>query len=128
MESMNQLTDRVIGAAIKVHKKLGPGILERPYELCLAHELRKAGYKVEHQKPIAIVYDDLVIEDAFKIDLLVEDRLILELKAKKNLEPIDDAQVISYLRLMNLEVGLLMNFHMVLLKDGIKRLVNDYQE
>lgn len=128
MESINQLTEAAIGSAIKVHRKLGPGVLECPYELCLAHELRMSGFRVEHQKPISIVYDDLVIDDAFKIDLLVNEVLILELKAKKSIDPIDEAQIISYLRLMNLQVGLLMNFHELKLVDGVRRIVNNYRE
>jgi GxxExxY protein len=126
--AINQLTARVIGLAIAVHEKLGPGLLEKPYELCLAYELERNGLKVEEQKPIAIVYDDLIVEDAFRIDLLVEDCLIVELKAKRELDSIDEAQIISYLRLMKLQVGLLINFHEVKLVDGVRRVVNRYED
>lgn len=121
------LTGQIIGAAMKVHTELGPGVLERAYEACLAHELRKQGLQVEVQSPQPIEYDGEIIEVGYKLDLLVENLVIVELKAVQALLPIHEAQLLSYLRLGHKEVGLLINFHVVHLRDGIKRMVNNYQ-
>lgn len=126
--TMNELTQTIIGAAIQVHKTLGPGLLESVYEFCLAHELQKLNIPVERQKPIPVVYDGQKLECGFRADLLVDNRVIVECKSKEALHPVDISQVLSHLRLLNLQVGLLINFHVVVLKDGIKRVVNNYQE
>lgn len=126
--TLKELTGAIIGAAIKVHQTLGPGLLESAYEACLAHELQKLGLHVERQKPIPVIYDGLHLECGFRADLLVQGQVIVELKAKESLHPIDEAQLLSHLRLLNLQVGLLINFHVLVLKDGIKRLVNNYRE
>jgi len=125
---LNDITHAIIGAAMKVHRALGPGLLESAYEACLAYELQKAGFLVERQKPIPVVYDEIKLDCGFRADLLVDSRVCVELKAKEQFHPIDGAQLLSHLRLLKLQVGLLINFHEVDLKDGIKRIVNNYRE
>ncbi|EMI25555.1 hypothetical protein RESH_03906 [Rhodopirellula europaea SH398] len=122
----NDVTDIIIGAAIEVHRRLGPGLLEHVYRRCLAYELRKRGLAVVEEKPVAIDYDDLHEPCAFRADLLVEELVVVELKAKTQIHPIDKTQTLSYLRLMNLNVGLLINFHEAKLIDGLHRIVNRY--
>ncbi len=124
---MNELTHAIIGAAIKVHKVLGPGLLESAYEACLAYELEKLGLRVERQKPVPLIYESVHLDCGFRADLLVEGLVIVEVKARDALHPIDEAQLLSHLRLLDLRVGLLINFHVLALKDGIKRMVNNYQ-
>ncbi len=123
----NELTDAIIGAAIEVHRRLGPGLLETVYRRCLAYELRKRGFSVVEEKPVALDYDDLHEPCAFRADLLVEELIVVELKAKSAIHPIDKAQTLSHLRLMNLNVGLLLNFHEAKLVDGLHRIVNNYR-
>ena len=122
------LTPEIIGAAIAVHRQLGPGLLESAYEACLAYELDKASLPVERQKPVPVVYDGVKLDCGFRADLVVAGRVVVELKCKDALHPIDQAQLLSHLRLLHIPVGLLINFHVVLLKDGIRRMVNDYHE
>jgi GxxExxY protein len=122
------LTPRIIGAAIKIHRKLGPGLLESAYEACLAYELRQLGLYVERQKAVPLIYGTVKLDCGFRADLVVENQVVIELKCKESLHPVDEAQLLSHLRLLNLPIGLLINFHVVLLKDGIKRMVNNYQE
>jgi GxxExxY protein len=124
----HDLTREIIGSAIKVHRQLGPGLLESAYEACLAYELQKLGMKVERQKSVPLIYENVRLDCGFRADLLVEDRVVVETKCKDALHPVDDAQLLSHLRLLNISVGLLINFHVVILKDGIKRLVNNYHE
>jgi GxxExxY protein len=126
--STYQLTDRIIGAAIKIHRRLGPGLLESGYETCLAYELREQGVSVSQQKGVPLVYDGVRLECGFRADLLVENRIVVELKCKDQIHPVDEAQLLSHLRLLDLNVGLLINFHVVLLRDGIRRMVNNYRE
>jgi len=118
---INTLTGKIIGAAIEVHRELGPGLLERIYEVCLVEELRSLGLKVESQKDLPIIYKDKVMEEMLRIDLLVEDRVIVELKTAESLLPVHRAQILSYMKLAQKEVGLLINFHVALLKNGIER-------
>ena len=125
---LNDLTYTIIGAAMKVHRILGPGLLESAYEACLAYELEKLGLRVERQKPIPLIYEDVKLDCGFRADLLVEGLAVVELKAKEALHPIDSAQALSHLRLMKLSLALLINFHVVDLKEGIHRIVNNYQE
>jgi GxxExxY protein len=125
---LNEITSAIIGAAIKVHRTLGPGLLESAYKACLARELEKSGFRVEREKPVPVIYDGEKLECGFRADLLVNGQVIVEAKAKESLHPIDEAQLLSHLRLLNLQVGLLINFHGVVLKDGIKRMVNNYRE
>ena len=126
--ALNDLTSAVIGAAIKVHKVTGPGLLESAYRVCLAYELEKLGLQVQMEKPIPVVYEGIKLECGFRADILVEGQLIVECKAKETLHPVDKAQIMSHLRLLGLQVGLLINFHEVLLKNGIVRAVNNYRE
>ena len=126
--SLNDISYAVIGAAMKVHRVLGPGLLESAYEACLEYEVKKQGFQVERQKPIPIIYEDVHLECGFRADLLVAGEIIVECKAKEKLHPIDSMQVLSHLRLLGLQLGLLINFHELDLKDGIKRIVNNYHE
>ena len=122
------LTPQIICAAIKVHRRVGPGLLESAYEACLAHELQLAGMRIERQKPVPLFYDTVKLDCGFRADLVVEGRVVVELKCKDALHPVDEAQLLSHLRLPNIPVGLLLNFHVVLLKNGIRRMVNNYRE
>ena len=125
---INDITQSIIGAAIEVHRRLGPGLLESAYRVCLAYELRKRGFTVVEEQPIPVVYDDVKLECGFRADLLVNGEVIVELKAKSAIHPVDKAQTLSHLRLMKLSVGLLINFHEVKLVDGVNRIVNNFQE
>lgn len=120
------LTETVIGAAIAVHKALGPGLLESAYEACLAYELRERGLNVDQQKPLPLNYKQVALDCGYRLDLLVEETLIVELKSVEKLQPIHEAQLLSYLKLSGCKIGLLINFNNRVLKDGLKRLVNDY--
>jgi GxxExxY protein len=122
------LSNEIIGAAIKIHRKLGPGLLESAYEACLAYELEQMGKVVERQRPVPLIYDDVKLDFGFRADLVVEGRVAVELKCKDVLHPVDEAQLLSHLRLLDLPVGLLINFHVLLLKDAIRRMVNNYQD
>ncbi len=123
-KNLNKLTEKIIGAAINVHRELGPGLLESTYEACLAYELGKSGLRVERQKNLPVVYCNVKLDCGYRIDLLVEDLVILELKAVDRLEPIHKAQLVSYLKLSGIKLGLLINFNVMILKDGIRRLIN----
>ncbi|HYA26065.1 MAG TPA: GxxExxY protein [Terriglobales bacterium] len=123
-----QLTGAIIGAAIKIHRRLGPGLLESAYEACLAYELRQVGLKIEQQKAVPLIYEGVKLECGFRADLVVEHRVAVELKCKEAIHPVDLSQLLSHLRLLNFRVGLLINFHVVVLKDGVHRIVNNYQE
>ena len=123
-ERLNGITERIIGAAIQVHRALGPGLLESAYEACLAFELGARGMSVEQQKPLPVVYQGVKLECGYRIDLLVEGAVIVEIKSVESLAPIHEAQVITYLKLSGCKVGLLMNFNVPVLKDGIRRFVN----
>jgi len=119
---INQLTGKVIGAAIEVHKSLGPGLLESIYEECLCIELRLKKIPFEKQKELPIEYKGVKLHSAYRIDIVVDERLIVELKACESLQPIHDAQLLTYLRLTGIKYGLLINFNVPVLKEGIKRL------
>jgi GxxExxY protein len=121
---INQLTGKVIGAAIEVHKTLGPGLLESVYEECLCHELTLQKIAFERQKELPVEYKGLKLSIGYRIDLLVQDQLILELKACDALQPIHEAQLLTYLKLSGIKYGLLINFNTPMLKDGLKRLAN----
>jgi GxxExxY protein len=123
MEEINALTEKIIGAAIEVHRVLGPGLLESTYKACLVHELRLRGIVVEPEKYMPIRYKNLVIEKAYKIDLYVQETVIVELKSVDKVHAVHEAQIITYLKLSGRRVGLLINFNVKLLKDGIKRLI-----
>ena len=118
-----ELSQRVIGAAIEVHRELGPGLLESAYRSCMAQELLEMGLGVEVEVPVALQYRGRKIEAGYRLDLLVEGELVVELKAVRALEPLHVAQVLTYLRLSGRRVGLLINFNVTLLREGVKRLV-----
>lgn len=122
----NDITEAIIGAAIEVHKRLGPGLLESAYRTCVAYELRKRGFEVQEEKPVPVIYDDVKLECGFRADLLVNGQIVVELKAKSEIHPVDKAQTLSHLRLLKLRFGLLINFHEVKLIDGVHRIVNGY--
>lgn len=122
----NEISGRVIGAAIEVHKAIGPGLLEGVYRKCLAYELEQAGLRVRSEVPLPLRYKDMEFKDAYRIDLLVEDVLIVELKAVDILLPVFTAQLLSYLKMSRLRFGLLVNFNVPYLKDGIKRVANNF--
>jgi len=120
------LSKRIIGAAIEVHKQMGPGLLESIYEVCMLEELTLRGLKVDSQVPVSLVYKNKVLEKEYKLDLIVEDEIIVELKAVETLLPIFEVQLLTYLRLMDKSLGLVLNFNEVLLKNGIRRVINGY--
>jgi len=127
-DRLDSITRRIIGAAIEVHRRLGPGLLESAYESCLAFELRQMNLKVETQKPLPVVYRDVKLDCGYRLDLVVEDAVVVEIKAVDQLAPIHDAQLLSYLRLSGMRVGLLINFHVRVLKNGLKRIVDDFPD
>jgi GxxExxY protein len=120
----NELATRIIGCAMIVHRKFGPGLLEPVYEACFAHELRKAGMRVHRQKAQPIEYDGLVFDDPLRLDLFIDDTIIVENKAVEEIIPIHLAQLRTYLKLANRRLGLLINFNTILLKNGVRRVVN----
>lgn len=121
---LNDITGQIIDASMKVHTALGPGLLESAYEACLAHELRKRGLKVGVQIELPIEYDGIRLDVGYRIDMMVEGTVIVELKAVSEVLPIHEAQLLSYLKLSHKKIGLLINFHVLRLKDGIKRMAN----
>jgi GxxExxY protein len=127
-DRLDQISRRIIGAAIEVHRHLGPGLLESAYQSCLAFELKQLGLKVEEQKPLPVVYKQVKLDCGYRLDLVVEDEIIVEIKAIEKLLPVHDAQLLSYLRLARRRVGLLMNFHVPVLKNGLKRIVNEFPD
>ncbi len=121
---INQLTGKVIGAAIEVHKILGPGLLESAYEECLCHEFKLRSFPFERQKELPIEYKGVKLDCGYRLDVVVWNKVILELKSCNELQPIHEAQLLTYLKLANKKVGLLINFNVPVLKDGIRRMVN----
>ena len=128
VNQLNLFTEKIIGAAIDFHQALGPGLLESAYEACLFFELSDRGLKVEQQKPLPIIYREVRLDCAYRLDLLVEDEVIVEIKSVERILPIHEAQLISYLKLSNLSLGLLINFNVKILKPGIRRLVINFPE
>jgi GxxExxY protein len=122
---LNEISGQIVDAAMKVHSALGPGLLESAYEACLVHELRKRGLHVESQSPLPVSYEGLKLDVGYRIDLLVEGAVIVELKAIDRFAPIHEAQLLSYLRLSKRQLGLLINFNVLHLKEGIKRMANN---
>ncbi|MBV9880289.1 MAG: GxxExxY protein [Gemmatirosa sp.] len=123
---LDDVSGRVVDAAMKVHSTLGPGLLESAYAACLADELRRRGHDVKAQLVLPVVYEGLAIDVGYRVDLLVDDVVIVELKAVARLHPVHEAQLLSYLKLSDRRVGLLINFHVPRLKDGIKRIINGW--
>ena len=124
----NAISKIIVQSAIKIHTRLGPGLLESVYEKILAHELTSRGLEVEQQKYIPIIYDELIIEAAFRADIIVNDKVILEIKSVKELEPVHYKQLLTYLRLTDRKLGLLLNFNTELMRDGIRRVVNGLED
>ncbi len=121
----NEISKKIIGAAIEVHKQLGPGLLESSYEVCLAYELKQLGLNVKTQVALPVVYKEVKLETGYRIDILVENRVIIEIKAVDALADIHTAQLLTYLKLKDLKLGLLINFNNVKVIDGVKRIVNN---
>ena len=124
MQIENDIATKVIGYAIEVHRMLGPGLLESAYQKCLAYELISSGIYVEQEKPMPIVYKDVKLEHGYRIDLLVENKVVVEVKTVEGFTDVHTAQVLTYLKLGNYRLGLLINFHTALLKNVIKRIAN----
>jgi len=120
---LNDISYKIIGCAYKVHSELGPGLLESTYEVCLEYELLKVGLKVERQKSLPVIYDDIKLDAGYRIDLLVENLIILELKAVEDIHPIHKAQLMTYLKLSGKKLGLLLNFNVTDMKKGITRII-----
>jgi GxxExxY protein len=128
-ERLNNLSEKIIGAAIAVHRSLGPGLLEAPYEECLCHELEKIGHRFERQKPLPLVYGNVKLACAYRMDLVVENSIVVEVKAVAKIDRVHEAQLLSYLRLSGLRLGLLLNFNVRnLARQGIVRKVIDFPE
>ncbi len=125
---INQLSSKIIGAAIQVHKALGPGLLESAYEECICYELSYQGFSIERQKPLAINYKGIKLDCGYRLDIVVENTIILELKSCKKIEPIHKAQLLTYLKLSGLNLGLILNFNVSVMRDGIVRIVNELKE
>lgn len=123
-ERLNAITEAIIGAAIQVHRVLGPGLLESAYAACLAYEIEKKGLKIETQHPVPLVYEEVKLECGYRMDLWVERSVVVEVKSVEALAPIHEAQTMSYLRLSGCKLALLINFNVVVLKDGIRRFIN----
>lgn len=122
--NIEKLSHRAIGAAIEVYRQLGPGLLESAYHRCLGHELTESGFSVELEQPMPIIYKGLTLDHGYRMDLVLEDKLVIEVKTVETLTDVHTAQLLTYLRLGNYKLGLLINFHVTFLKDGIKRLIN----
>ena len=127
MHDLNKITEKIINGAISVHRELGPGLLESAYEACLLYELASQNLKVERQKGLPLRYRGIQLDCGYRLDLLVEEAIIVEIKAIEKLEPIHEAELLSYLKLSKCPVGLLINFNVKVLKDGIRRLVNQFK-
>ena len=122
--SENEISSKIIGAAIEVHKQLGPGLLESTYETCLAYELKQMGLDVKQQQALPVVYKEVKLDAGYRIDLLIENKVIIEIKSVEALADIHTAQLLTYLKLKDLKLGLLINFNSVRVVDGLKRIVN----
>ena len=122
MDELNKVTEAIIGAAIEVHRALGPGLLESAYVTCLVYELRERGFKVLQEVPLPLVYKEVKLDCGYRLDLLVNDAVIVEVKSVESLAPIHEAQLLSYLKLADCKIGLLINFNVKMLKYGVKRL------
>jgi GxxExxY protein len=123
LTELNKLTKQIIGAAIEVHRHLGPGLLESTYETCLAYELQQLGLSFERQKALPLVYKEIRLDQGYRIDLLVERKVVVEIKVVEQIAPVHEAQVLSYLKFSRCKIGLLLNFNVKLLKDGIRRFI-----
>ncbi len=120
---IDELTEKIIGCAIEVHKILGPGLLESAYEECLAYELTKAGLSIERQCLLPIIYKEIKLDHGYRLDIVVEEEVIIELKTVESITPVHQAQMLTYMKLSGIDLGLIINFNVKLLKDGIKRFI-----
>ena len=120
----NEIASIVFESALKVHKRLGPGLLESAYEECMFYELKKTNLKVEKQKALPLIYDEVRLDVGYRLDLIIEEKFIVEIKSVESLNDIHLAQILTYLRLSNCKLGLLINFNVILLKNGVKRVIN----
>ena len=127
-QELDRITRKIIGAAIQVHRALGPGLLESAYEACLLFELKQIGLRVEQQKPLPLTYRSVRLDCGYRLDLVVESAIIVEIKSVDQLAPIHEAQLLSYLKLSGLSVGLLVNFNVRILKNGLRRIVNRFSD
>lgn len=127
-ERLNRITESIIGAAVNVHRALGPGLLESAYEACLAFELAEQGLKIEQQKPLPVAYRQVKLDCGYRLDILVEKEVIVKVKAVDRLASIHKAQLLSYLKLSGCKIGLLINFNVCVLKDGIRRVVHNFPD
>lgn len=118
---LNQITEKIIGCAIKVHKILGPGLLESAYEECLVYELGNAGLKTDRQKSVPVIYKEIILECGYRIDILVQDQVVIELKTADAFNPVHEAQILTYMKFAEKKLGLLINFNVTLLKEVIRR-------
>ena len=126
--TLNELTEKIIGLAIKVHRTLGPGFLESVYQAALAYELEKANIPFEKEKTLPVPYEDILLEVGFRCDFLIDKRVIVECKSVREVTPLDHAQLLNYLKITDLQLGLLINFNVRILTKGIKRIVNNYSD
>jgi len=124
---INELTEKIIGAAIEVHKNLGPGLLESVYEECLCYELEQIGLRFQRQLSIPVKYKEIQLDIGYRLEIIIEDEVIIELKTVEKITPLHEAQLLTYLKITDKEVGLIMNFNSALLKNGIKRMINTRQ-
>jgi GxxExxY protein len=120
---INEITQKIIGCAIEVHRNLGPGLLESAYEECLAFELNKEGLNFRRQQPMPVVYKEIKLDCGYRIDLLVEESIVLELKVVDEFSPVHEAQILTYMKFSNKRIGLLINFNVTVLKNGIRRFI-----
>ena len=125
---INRISGNIIGAAIEVHKALGPGLLESAYEECLCHELNVRSISFERQKSLPVIYKNIKLDCGYRLDMVVEDSIIIELKSCEQIEPIHKAQLLTYLKLSGINLGLLLNFNVTVMRDGIVRIVNELDE
>ena len=125
---LNEISGAIVDAAFKIHTQLGPGLLESVYERVLAYELRKRGFSVESQLPVPIIYDDVYFDEGYRLDLLINDSVVVEVKSIEEIAPIHKKQLLTYLRLRDKRLGLLINFNVELIKQGITRIANGFEE
>ena len=128
MRKLNDITETIIGSAMAVHRALGPGLLESAYEACMAYELSKRGLTFAQQVPTPVAYGGVKLDCGYRLDILVEDRVVVELKAAEKLLPIHEAQLLSYLKLSGRSVGLLINFNVSILRNGVRRIVHEFKD
>lgn len=127
-DSLNSITRQIIGSAMKVHRSMGPGLLESVYLTCLCYELKKSGLTVEREKMVPLFYEGVRLDQVYRLDLLVQEKIVVEIKAVESITVVHRAQLLSYLKLTDCSIGLLINFNVEMLKDGICRMVNNFSE